>query len=426
VNIIKRPMWLIGLLAIGTLLGSGAARGDLILPWQGSCTSTGDALQVTNYGTGRAISSYTYGSQGLRCESFGTAGSGVGGVASASSGNTFGVYGKATASPSGTGVYGVGGAVGVKAESSTGLALQVLGTSNFVGNVGIGTNQPAWPLTIAKSQAVAQLVTSSSTSGSVIELKSTVITGTLGAINFNNGYDGYPGQIAYDLTNFMTFRTAGDERMRLTGPGRLGIGTTSPDLDLDVRGLCLLGSNGLGAGYMQASSPSGTANVVISSWTVNNHGAVAVCDETGTAQANMHVDSQGHGIVEADTKNFRVQNPRDAATDIVYACIEGPEAAAYVRGTATLVDGEAVVPLPEHFQDIAVEEGMTVQLTPRSAESRGLAVVEQAVDHFVVRELSNGTGNYEFHWRVEAVRKGHEDYAAARPPAENRPAPASR
>src|SRR5207237_6992 len=77
---------------------------------------------------------------------------------------------------------------------------------------------------------------------------------------------------------------------------------------------------------------------------------------------------QNNGVMFADVKQFREPNPRQPGTDIAYACIEGPEAAAYVRGTATLVNGSASVALPDHFQDVAVSDGMTVQLTPRSAD----------------------------------------------------------
>ena len=66
-------------------------------------------------------------------------------------------------------------------------------------------------------------------------------------------------------------------------------------------------------------------------------------------------------------------------------------------------------------RDLALEEGMTVQLTPRSAESEGLAVVAQSIESFEVRELRNGTGTYDFHWEVKAIRKGHEDYQVIRP-----------
>ena len=300
------------------------------------------------------------------------------------------------------------------------------GTLSYsAGNVGIGTDPPSWPLTITKDQAVALLTSTSNPNGSVVELKNTVSSGTLGAVNFNTLNNTYPGQIAYDTAGGMTFRAGGTERMRLTGSGRLGLGTNSPLLDLDVRGLTLLGTNGLGAGYMQTNSPAGTAIVMISSWNNNNHGAVAVCDPNGTVQANIHVDGTGHGVVEADVKNFRVANPRDPGTHIVYACIEGPEAAAYVRGTSSLIEGRAVVELPEHFQDVAVAEGMTVQVTPSSADSKGLAVVERDAAHFVVRELLDGAGSYTFDWEVKAVRIGHEHYRVIRSSSEDRPAVAA-
>ena len=124
------------------------------------------------------------------------------------------------------------------------------------------------------------------------------------------------------------------------------------------------------------------------------------------------------GSMFADVKNFRTENPRQPGTDIVYACIEGPEAAAYMRGTGHLSNGHATVRLPVHFQDIAVADGMTVQLTPCSGLSRGLAVTAQDTEHFEVDELSSGAGTYDFHWRVEAVRKGFEHYEVIRPTAE--------
>jgi hypothetical protein len=61
---------------------------------------------------------------------------------------------------------------------------------------------------------------------------------------------------------------------------------------------------------------------------------------------------------------------------------------------------------------------MTVQLTPCSGRSRGLAVTTQDTEHFDVSELSSGAGTYDFHWRVEAVRKGFEHYEVIRPTAE--------
>jgi hypothetical protein len=80
-----------------------------------------------------------------------------------------------------------------------------------------------------------------------------------------------------------------------------------------------------------------------------------------------------------------------------------------------LINGRAVITLPEHFTAVAVEATMTVQLTPRSADSLGLASVEKSLTGIVVRELFNGTGTYEFDYIVMAVRRGHENYEPIRP-----------
>jgi hypothetical protein len=68
-----------------------------------------------------------------------------------------------------------------------------------------------------------------------------------------------------------------------------------------------------------------------------SNGFVAALDASETAKAFMVVDTDGRGFVVADVKSFRTPNPGQSRTDIVYAAIEGPEAAAYVRGTAACV-----------------------------------------------------------------------------------------
>jgi hypothetical protein len=128
----------------------------------------------------------------------------------------------------------------------------------------------------------------------------------------------------------------------------------------------------------------------------------------------VEVNASGQGIVWGDVKSFRVANPNEPGTDIWYSCLEGPEAAAYVRGTGHLVNGRASVSLPDHFTAVASSKGITVQVTPLSGESKGLAVVEKGTEKFAVRELNNGNGTYDFDFMVTAVRKGHEDYQVIR------------
>jgi hypothetical protein len=151
-----------------------------------------------------------------------------------------------------------------------------------------------------------------------------------------------------------------------------------------------------------------------------DHGYVSVWDASDTIRAGIYVDSAGDGVIFADVKNFRVDNPDDRNTEIWYASLEGPEAGAYIRGTGHLVDGHATIEFEKHFANVASPQGMTVQITPLSADSKGLAVIDKNQSGFAVAELNGGKGSYDFDFTVMAVRKGHEDYRVIRPASESR------
>ena len=70
----------------------------------------------------------------------------------------------------------------------------------------------------------------------------------------------------------------------------------------------------------------------------------------------------------------------------------------------------------------AAEDTITVQLTPGSLESRGLAVGKVSLDEIEVGELHSGTGDYGFHWVVTAVRRAHRDFQVVRQWTEGQPA----
>ena len=82
----------------------------------------------------------------------------------------------------------------------------------------------------------------------------------------------------------------------------------------------------------------------------------------------------------------------------------------YHRGTYQLHGGYAEIPLPEHFTVLADEEGMSATLTPRSVESKGLAIVAIRPDRLVVQELHGGKGSNEFDYNVIAVRRRHRNH----------------
>ena len=124
----------------------------------------------------------------------------------------------------------------------------------------------------------------------------------------------------------------------------------------------------------------------------------------------MFVNTSGQGVVFGDIKSFIVEHPTRPGYKIVYISLEGPEAGMYDRGIVQLIDGRATIELPEHFAALANEQTITVQLTPGSLDSKGLAVGSIREGWIEIGELAGGTGSYDVHYLVHAVRRGFEDH----------------
>jgi|GEM_PF-1887496 len=175
-------------------------------------------------------------------------------------------------------------------------------------------------------------------------------------------------------------------------------------------------------GFIQTLGLNGNRNAAMNSLNgFPDHGYFAVYDDTDD-KAGMYVNGTGEGIVYGDIKNFRMEHPEEKDKEIWYASLEGPEAGAYERGSATLQEGETFVPYSEHFQWVINPETVTIVLTPHSTNTYGLAVVKKEKEGFVVRELMNGNGDFSFDYEVKGVRAGYEDYEVIRDESSARPA----
>ena len=173
--------------------------------------------------------------------------------------------------------------------------------------------------------------------------------------------------------------------------------------------------------HLANTDGKGRAGVLIDG---NNKGYMfsekfALIDTSNTEVAKIFINGSGDSEVNAHTisatvKSFKMDHPSQADKEIWYASIEGPEAAAYVRGTGTLSNGNATIHLPDYFSEIVELKGMTVLLTPLSGTSKGMAVTSKNVDQFTVVELLDGIGSYQFDWEVKGVRSGLENFKVVR------------
>lgn len=289
--------------------------------------------------------------------------------------------------------------------------MRILGDNGFVG---IGTIAPATNLHVRAAATPAITVGTD--------------TDTQGALFLGNPAHGLARNFAGLANDVGLYTTSGNLRfstnnssstqMILTNAGNLGIAATAPTAKIDIAGRVQIndGGNGGTQGFIGLRrQDTGRLTAVLGNvgsgyviGVVNNEESAIF----GGVQTN-YVTNQSN--VFASTKNFVEPNPRDPATDIYYASLEGPEAAMYMRGTATLLNGQATITMPAHFSDLASAHGVTVIVTPLSADSLGLAVVGKGNGGFQVRELMRGTGNYQFDWEIKAVRKQHLDYKVIRP-----------
>jgi hypothetical protein len=144
---------------------------------------------------------------------------------------------------------------------------------------------------------------------------------------------------------------------------------------------------------------NGTGNAV--------QGTMTGSGNAGYFQGNVYVT----GNLSKGSGYFVQPHPRDPLKEISYAFFEGPEHAIFLRGKAKLVGGKTIIETPEYWRVVAgKDEDITVQFTPRSSKSKGLAAVEVTREKIVIEELMEGSGTYEFDYFITAKRAGFEKH----------------
>lgn len=107
-------------------------------------------------------------------------------------------------------------------------------------------------------------------------------------------------------------------------------------------------------------------------------------------------------------KSFVQPHPFDPSKEIRFVCLEGNESGTYFRGSGRLVNGRAIVVVPEAFRLVTEDEGLTVQLT---GLGRGdLWIERKDLDEIHVA----GERDIAFDYLVNGVRRGHAGFQAIR------------
>ncbi len=144
------------------------------------------------------------------------------------------------------------------------------------GKVGIGTDNPTQELVVGSSTFADILLVSGRSAA----------TDQIGGFSFQSSAVGVTTATMNALVNgTILFKTAGEERMRITEEGYMGLGTNDPGRQVEIKGAApIIRFNDTGGGYSEIS-----ANTAI----------LSLRADAGDTQSNSYVDVQIDGALKA-------------------------------------------------------------------------------------------------------------------------------
>ncbi|MEO8196817.1 MAG: hypothetical protein ABI689_08855 [Thermoanaerobaculia bacterium] len=391
--------------------------------WGGSGTLGLKVLNSAAFSTA-TIFGLSTSSTGIGAGVYGAAASdnGIGllGQASSSTGINYGVYG-ITSSPTGFAGYFAG-------------RLRATGDTLLDGRLAIGTASATHSLNVGADQAVAVLDSANTPNGSVLELRNTTSTPILlGAINFNDAGNSYPGQIAYRGDGNLAFRAGGIERLRVTPDGRVRFADAGDTEWQQATVFVRARATDFYSLLAQIDSTSGSAIVGRSgglsgygggvhgrSFSGSGYGVWGVAESTSGDAAGVwgqapppslagrfNGNVQITGSLSKGGGSFRIDHPLDPEHKYLsHSFVESPDMMNVYNGNVVLDEtGSVWVELPDWFE--ALNRDFRYQLTSLGEPAMVWIGHKVAGNRFEIR----GGPRLEVSWQVTGIR--HDRWADA-------------
>ena len=182
--------------------------------------------------------------------------------------------------------------------------------------------------------------------------------------------------------------------------GVVNIGTDAADFKPNVAG--------------RAVDIEGDVKIVTEKGTALDIEGNTVQDGTINASGNIKTDAKLIGDITQTSgtppgcKVFDLPHPNIEGYRLRHACVEGPEAAIYVRGKVQL---DGIIELPDYWQNFVDKETITVHLTPIGSYQELYVKEIQYGKRVIVRNAAGGAIKADYHvWADRAGEKLIPEY----------------
>lgn len=307
----------------------------------------------------------------------------------------------------------------------TGTVLTPRLTVTNSGRIGVGTTTPNFKLHLHEPN----------TTGTPVLQLSNQVTGTSNTDGMIVGFNFSSGEaVVWNFENQnMLFGTSGQERMRITSGGSIGIGKNNPAYLLDI-GLPSLNARALNviSGITSTTDGAGrftNATGIIASLGTSNNGIYAsTASSTNTSGAAIYGDNGASntvgyagffngrttvngslsviGALSKSSGTFKIDHPLDPENKYLYhSFVESPDMMNMYNGIALADEhGEAVVELPDWFEALNME--FRYQLTCVGGYAPVYIAEKIKGNRF---KIAGATQGLEVSWQVTGIR--HDAYA---------------